>query len=483
MHDHLGNFIRGYTSALPNPAAFDSDPVLSSRYYSDVWQNYMVTYPMAYVIPWGDGQRSDTEANNLVTWLLRNNVLVTRATADFTWQATTYKAGSYVVWMAQPFRGIAWNALAAGVELSGTKITSLYASPAAWSHGLCWGADVVEVPHDDATFLPTTVPVSSPSDVQGGVRDGLDAPSDWYSVTLKGVHEYPAIRSLLKSGIKAQMAETSFESTTGGTMPAGTLIFPASAKEALDEAGLDAGIWFERNVGVTMPADDGRCKRCRRSRSWSPPCPRASQRPRSPSTPSSPTTRRASSSRSTGWSLSRTGTTWPRRLHGSQGPEQPRHQRPAGRLRRDLHDAHRLAVGLVPARRTRLNDFFARGGGFITQNVSSAGFLTGATPSALLTGTLTRSSSSAQGGIALVNNVGSVNSPITGPEPSTDTLFLPSTVYWYSALPTGAVVDQQYPANIATIGTQNGFVAGLWNSRNAGRQQRSGAHPRQHHAG
>ncbi len=126
-----------------------------------------------------------------------------------------------------------------------------------------------------------------------------------------------------------------------------------------------------------------------------------------------------------------------------------------------------------PLSRTRLDDFFAKGGGFISQNVSSAGFLTGATkgdgtPSPLVTGTLTRSSSSAQGGIALVSNVGSVNSPITGPQPSTDTLFLPSTVYWYSAVPTGAVVDQQYPANFATIGTQNGFVAGLWNNRAAG---------------
>ena len=64
-----------------------------------------------------------------------------------------------------------------------------------------------------------------------------------------------------------------------------------------------------------------------------------------------------------------------------------------------------------------------------------------------------------------MNNVGSVTSPITGPEPSTDTLFLPSTVYWYTSMPTGAVVDQQYPSNIATVGTANGFVAGLWNNR------------------
>ena len=49
------------------------------------------------------------------------------------------------------------------------------------------------------------------------------------------------------------MAETSSPSTTGGIMPAGTLIFPASAKAALDTAGQSAGIWFERNVGISMP--------------------------------------------------------------------------------------------------------------------------------------------------------------------------------------------------------------------------------------
>lgn len=468
MHDHLGNFIRGYTSALPNPSAFDSDPVLSSRYYSDIWQNYMVTYPLAYVIPWGEGQRSDVEANNLVTWLLRNNVLVQRATADFTWQATTYKAGSYVVWMAQPLRGIAWNALSAGVELSGTKIATLYASPAAWSHGLCWGADVVEVPRGDTTFLPTTTPVSSPSALEGGVRDGVDEPSDWYCVALKGFSEYPAIRGLLKSGVDAWMAEAPFDSTTGGTMPAGTLIFPASAKAELAAAGLDAGIWFERNVGVTMP-----------------PTTAVREVPKIAVLVTTVPTNQSETSFAFDSIFAYDETGKQQSIHrlvteadwdyvatqdstGPKGLNNPDISDPlAG------YDVIYTTLTAWPSATyslagERLNAFFARGGGFITQNVSSAGFLTSATPAPLVTGTLTRSSSSAQGGIAVVDNVGSVNSPISGAQPSSDTLFLPSTVYWYSALPNGAVVDQQYPANIATIGTENGFVAGLWNNRNAG---------------
>ena len=69
--------------------------------------------------------------------------------------------------MNQPLRGIAWNALSAGVDISGTKITTLYASPGAWSHGLCWGADVVEVPRGDDTFAPATVAHLEPEHARG----------------------------------------------------------------------------------------------------------------------------------------------------------------------------------------------------------------------------------------------------------------------------------------------------------------------------
>ena len=470
MDTHLDNFIRGTTDAPPNPSAFDSDPVLSSRYFSDAWQNYFVAYPKAYIIPWDALQRSDSEANNLVAWLLRNNILVTKANADFSWNGKTYQAGSYVVWMNQPLRGIAWNALSAGIDISGTKITTLYASPAAWSHALCWGADVVEVPRGDATFAPTTsAPISDPSALVGGVRDSVGAPSDWYSVTLKGVHEYPAIRGLLSSGIKARMAETPFVSTTGGTMPAGTLIFSASAKAALDAAGQAGGLWFERNVGVTMP-------------------------------PTTSVTRVPKiavlvNTLPTGLGQSETTCT----LDSIFGFDATGNQQSIYRLvtnrdwgyvaTNDSTASNGLSNTSIsdplanydviyttltawpnattyPTASARLTAFFARGGGFISQNVSSAGFLTGA-PTPLVAGTLTRSSqtSNIYGGIAMVNNLGSNTSPITGPEPSTDTLFLPSSIYWYSAIPTGAVVDQRYPSNIATIGTANGFVAGLWNNR------------------
>ncbi|MGH2691791.1 MAG: M14 family zinc carboxypeptidase, partial [Actinomycetota bacterium] len=253
MDDQLENFLRGVTDqARPNCC---DDPLITARGFTEDQHNWMVEYPKAYVIPQnGGGQRSDAEANRLVRWLLDNGVEVTRTTAEFAWEDGTFPGGSYVVWMNQALRGIALTALSAGQDIS-SRITQLYASPAAWSHGLLWGADVIEIPRGDPAFAPATTPIGTPSALLGGVRDGTDAPSDWYSVTLRGVSEYGAIQELLRGGMDGEIAEESFTSTTGGSMPAGTMIFPAdpATAAALDSAGGAAGITFERNVGVAKP--------------------------------------------------------------------------------------------------------------------------------------------------------------------------------------------------------------------------------------
>ena len=68
--------------------------------------------------------------------------------------------------MRQAFRGFAYTALAAGQDIS-ERISQLYAPPGAWSHGSLWGADVVEIPADDASFNPATTPVADVNELQG----------------------------------------------------------------------------------------------------------------------------------------------------------------------------------------------------------------------------------------------------------------------------------------------------------------------------
>ena len=131
--------------------------------------------------------------------------------------------------MSQALRGLAWNAFAAGTDIE-SKISILYASPAAWSHGLLWGADTFEVPRDDASFSPSAE---------------LVHPTAWPEASVAASR---AVRLLLRHpqgrargqgrpgparrGVNGYIAEEPFTSTTGGPMPAGTLIFAASAKPA-----------------------------------------------------------------------------------------------------------------------------------------------------------------------------------------------------------------------------------------------------------
>lgn len=100
--------------------------------------DYMTEYPSAHVIPVGEGQRSDAEAQRLVEFLIANNITVEGLTADYEFDGTTFKRGSYVVWMDQALRGLANTMLSVGDDIS-DRVTRLYAPPGAWSNGFLWG--------------------------------------------------------------------------------------------------------------------------------------------------------------------------------------------------------------------------------------------------------------------------------------------------------------------------------------------------------
>jgi hypothetical protein len=394
------------------------------------------------VIPFVGGsssaaQRSDAEANRMAQWLLDNGVEVQRATAEFSWGGQTYPANSYVVWMNQALRGIALTTLSAGQDVS-ELISQLYAPPGAWSHGLLWGADVVEIP-SGAVFAPGTTPISAVNDLQGGVRPG---PADWYAATLQGAEEVRAVLGLIRGGLDGEIAEAPFTSASGAPMPAGSVIFDASSAAALQAAGDAAGLFFEPGIGPK------------------PPTTQLDEAPKIAIL----TDVREPAENDTSWSL--------RQIFGNEvgfvkvtvgrdslnrAPTDPL----AG-FDVIYNTGQPYPASKFGTARERLRAFFQGGGGYIATSLSSANFsfLNGAQP-ALLQGTLTQSSDSADGGIALWNNV-QPNGPITGGFASTDNLYLPSNVTWFSNVPTGSVVDGRYLPSTSAM-----FLAGLWQDRNA----------------
>ncbi|BDZ55439.1 hypothetical protein GCM10025870_25120 [Agromyces marinus] len=122
------------------PADVDPADVPAPNQWAEIWDEtdvYTAEFPRAYVIPAGEAQRSATDAANLVDQLIANGVEVQRASSAFTADGTTYAAGSYVVDMHQPLRGMANVLLADGSDIS-ERVPDMY-DISAWSLALLWG--------------------------------------------------------------------------------------------------------------------------------------------------------------------------------------------------------------------------------------------------------------------------------------------------------------------------------------------------------
>jgi hypothetical protein len=249
------------------------------------------------------------------------------------------------------------------------------------------------------------------------------------------------ILDLLRDGVDGEVAEEAFTSQSGGDMPAGSLVFPdnPATAAALAEAGEGAGIFFERGLG---------------------PEPAGTQLDEAPNVAilvnsANPAENDQSFS-----------------LRQIFGPN-------AGFVSVSLGRDSLQKAGSDPLRtydviynagqpyptnikaQNRLRAFFERGGGYIGTSASgnNFAFLNDAVP-ALLSGTLTQGSDGADGGIARWTNTG-IDGPITGGYTSTDNLYLPSNVTWFSSIPADATIDGRYLPTVETM-----FVAGLWRGRN-----------------
>ncbi|HEU6444869.1 MAG TPA: M14 family zinc carboxypeptidase [Gaiellaceae bacterium] len=262
MDDQLEIYRRGVNDA-PRPTTADLAPITPGDPtdpdippgFDNEENNWMVDYPKAYVIPLGEGQRSDPEARRLVQWLLDNGIEVHRMKKDDHDDDDDRGRGSrhgtkdgYVVWMDQAHRGLAYTALDVGLDIS-ADISILYAPPGAWSHGALWGADVEAIP-DGAFFKPKTKRVHKVKHPSGDV-EGRRAAA--YALAIGSPTAVRTVNGLLDDGVSAELATVPFVASNGQQFPAGTVLFPAGAKKALEDAADESGLDFQ-GVRAPLPA-------------------------------------------------------------------------------------------------------------------------------------------------------------------------------------------------------------------------------------
>ncbi|WP_233509729.1 M14 family zinc carboxypeptidase [Actinomadura craniellae] len=217
--DQIEVFRRGAAGEPSRPAPLGIVPGFGPE---DV---YTTTFPRAYVVPAGSGQRSATAAARLVDHMVANDVRVTRAVRPFSLGGKTYPAGSYVVDMHQPKRGLANVMLEPGADIS-PKVDAMY-DISGWSLAHLWGATVDAVTSGDLRRVQTRpVPVASPAGAVEGWGDlalRLDTPA-----------EVSALNALLAEGVAVKW------SGDGG------VVVPRSARSLAGTLADRYGVRFDR---------------------------------------------------------------------------------------------------------------------------------------------------------------------------------------------------------------------------------------------
>ncbi|HEX9999143.1 MAG TPA: M14 family zinc carboxypeptidase [Actinoplanes sp.] len=186
---------------------------------------YATEFPRAYVIPAGAAQRSAPAAARLVDHLVAHDVRVTRTKRDFSLNGHDYPAGSYVVDMHQPKRGLANVLLEAGRDIS-ALVPQMY-DISGWSHRLLWGASV-DISRSAAARVATSpVSVASPTGAITASR-GRDL-----ALTLRDGADVQAANALLDMEVAVRRTD------------AANVVIPAAAREQAEVVAERFGVRLE----------------------------------------------------------------------------------------------------------------------------------------------------------------------------------------------------------------------------------------------
>jgi len=232
VHDQIEIFRRGFLSLPQQPIPEELLPDFPQ--YQDVIPNH---FPAAYVIPKDKPfQVSPHAPARLVDFLMFNDVQVEQASQAFVLNGVEYPAGSYVVWMDQPKRGLANTILSDGLDLSTIPGLEFYSPPTVWSHPLLWGVRRVEM---EEPMNIATHPVNKADAPAGSVEGGKAGAYAYLPTSITAIQ---ATNDLLGRGVELLRAQGPF--TDGGRdFDAGAFILSgddkATANELASQYGLD----------------------------------------------------------------------------------------------------------------------------------------------------------------------------------------------------------------------------------------------------
>jgi hypothetical protein len=231
VRDQIEIFKRGFLDLpqVPIPPDLPEWPQ-----YQDVITNH---FPEAYVIP-ADApfQLSPQALARLVDFLLFNEVQVEQASQSFTVGGVEYPAGTYVVWMNQPKRGLANTILSSGLDLSSIPGLEFYSPPTVWSLPLLWGAYRVAM---EEPMAIATHPINKVDQPQGTVEGGKAGAYAYLPTSIAAIQ---ATNVLLARDVGLLRVPEPF--TDGDrSFDAGAFILPASEPGAKSIANELASQW------------------------------------------------------------------------------------------------------------------------------------------------------------------------------------------------------------------------------------------------
>jgi hypothetical protein len=218
IYDQIEIFRRGF---LALPQMLIPDELLNETQYEQYNELTVKVFPAAYILPKDMPlQLSGHQPQRLVQFLLDNDVQVEQTVESFIFDGFEFPAGTYVVWMNQPKRGLANTILEAGMDMSNIQGLTFYSPPSVWSNPLLWGTAIWVMP--DPLEL-STIAVKSADLARGWVEGGAVGA---YAYSLTSLEAFQATNELVERGVWVTRTTTGFEDQ-GRAFSPGMIVLPA----------------------------------------------------------------------------------------------------------------------------------------------------------------------------------------------------------------------------------------------------------------